>query len=155
MPQGLANAPAAFQRLMDNTFRTLKNTCVLVYLDDINVYSKSFDSHLKDLRKVFTRLGEIGSKLKPKKCSFFKKELEYLGHIVSKDGVKPLPAKLEAIQKMLPPTNVTKLQSFLGLIGYYRRFIPSFANSAQALLNLLKKDVELSGIKLVRVILKT
>ena len=72
----------------------------------------------------------------------FKKELEYLGHIVSKDGVKPLPAKLEAIQKMLPPTNVTKLQSFLGLIGYYRRFIPSFAISAQALFNLLKKDVE-------------
>ena len=70
-----------------------------------------------------------------------------MGHIVSIDGVKPLPAKLEAIQKMLPSTNVTELQSFLGLIGYYRRFIPSFADSAQALFNLLKKDVELKWDK--------
>ena len=79
MPQSLENAPATFQWLMDNTFRSLKNTCVLVYLDDINVYSKSFDNHLADFRQVFSQLKEIGMKLKPKKCLFFKKELEYLG----------------------------------------------------------------------------
>ena len=79
--------------------------------------------------------------MKPKKCLFFKKDLEYLGRIVSEEGVKPLPSKLQAIKKMEPPKNLTELQSFLGLVGYYRRFIPAFANIAQDLFELLKKDV--------------
>ena len=86
MPQGLANAPATFQQLMDNTFWTLKSSCVLVYLYDINVYSKTFDNHLEDLRKVFFKLREKGLKLKPKKCLIFKKELYILDMLSPKKG---------------------------------------------------------------------
>ena len=142
MPQGLDNATATFQRLMDTTFRDLKSICVLVYLEDINFYSKSFNEHLADLEKVFIRLEKVGLKLKPKKCQFFKDNLEFLGHVITKKGITPVPAKVEAIGKMAPPSSVKDLQCFLGMVGYYRRFIESFANLAQPMFRLLKKDVE-------------
>ena len=90
---------------------------------------------------VLYKLQDVGLKTKTQRIMFFKKDLKCLGHIVSKEGVKPLPSKLQAIKKMEPPRNLTELQSFLGLVGYYRRFIPAFANIAQELLELLKKDV--------------
>ena len=112
MPQGLANAPATFQRLMDNTFRTLKNTCVLVYLDNINVYSKSFDSHLKDLCKVFTRLGEIGLKLKPKKCSFFLKRTRIFGTYCVLRWSKTASSKIRSYSKNAPTNKCHQTTEF-------------------------------------------
>ena len=87
MPQGLCNAPATFQRTMDNILSDLKMSCVLVYLDDINVFSKTFSEHLDHLREVFHRLSKNNLKLKAKKCHFFKKQLKYFGYIVNQEGL--------------------------------------------------------------------
>ena len=103
---GIGNAPATFQRLMDSTFRDPKSVCVLLYLDDVNVYSKTFEDHILDLKNVFTRFRDIGVKLKPRKCHFFKEKLEFLGHIVDQQGVSPLPSKIQAVSKMTPPASV-------------------------------------------------
>lgn len=123
MPQGLANAPATFQQCIDTVMGSLKLSCVLVCLDDINVYSQTFSNHLEHLKAVFKKLIYAGLKLKPRKCNFFKEHLEFLGFMVSKDGLWPVPAKVEAIKLMQTPSNKRDIQVFLGLIGYYRRFI--------------------------------
>ena len=133
MPFGLTNSPATFQRFMDATLAGLKWKNLLVYLDDVCVFSSNFDSHLKDLEEVFDRLRKSKLKLKPSKCHFFQNEIKYLGHIITKNGVKPDPDKIKAIIHMPVPTNLTQLQSFLGLIGYYRKFIQSFASKCSCL----------------------
>lgn len=137
MPQGLTNAPATFQQCMDSIMSDLKLSCVLVYLDDINVFSKTFSDHMSHLRAVFTRLCKAGLKLKPSKCQFFKNSLEFLGFVVTSKGVKPVPAKVEAIEKMKTPENLRDIQCFLGMLGYYRRFVPKFATLAEPLTYLL------------------
>lgn len=98
MPQGLCNAPATFQRAMDNMLSNLKLSCVLVYLNDINVFSKTFTEHLQHLEEVFKRLAANNLKVKPRKCEFFKDQLEYLGFVVYVQGLRPQPAKIEAIR---------------------------------------------------------
>ena len=142
MPQGLTNAPATFQRAMDAVMGDLKLTSVLVYLDDINVFSRTFQDHLQHLEEVFKRLLKANLKLKPRKCSFFKEHLEFLGFTISKDGLRPVAAKVEAIKKMQVPANKRDIQVFLGMIGYYRRFISNFAALGDPLFNLLRADVE-------------
>ena len=117
MPQGLCNAPATFQRAMDFILSNLKLSCVLVYLDDINVFSRTFNEHLQHLEKVFKRLKDANLKIKPSKCSFFKEQIEYLGHIVSKEGLKPQPCKVEAVKKMPISKNKKDIQVFLGMMG--------------------------------------
>lgn len=141
MPQGLSNAPATFQRAMDTVIGDLKLLCVLVYLDDINVFSRTFDEHLLHLEAVFCRLISANLKLKPRKCNFFKEHLEFLGYKISKEGLSPVPAKVEAIEKMQTPANKRDVQVFLGMIGYYRRFIPGFASIGDPLFHLLKGEV--------------
>ena len=94
MPFGLYNAPATFQRLMKTVLAGLVRTCCVVYLDDILVVGRTVEEHLDNLKKVFERLREAGLRLKPKKCSFLRKEVEYLGHVVSANGVRPDPQKL-------------------------------------------------------------
>ena len=138
MPQGLCNAPATFQRAMDSILRDLKLSCVLVYLDDITVFSSTFTAHLEHLRAVFEKIRAAGLKLKPSKCSFFKDRLEFLGHEVSRTGIKPMMNKVEAIDKMLPPTSLRDVQVFLGMMGYYRQFIPDFARLSEPLVQLLR-----------------
>lgn len=142
MPQGLTNAPATFQRAMDAVMGDLKLTSVLVYLDDINVFSRTFHEHLRHLEEVFQRLLKANLKLKPRKCNFFKEHLEFLGFVISKDGLRPVPAKVEAISHMQVPANKRDIQVFLGMIGYYRRFIPNFAQLGDPLFNLLRTDVD-------------
>ncbi len=93
MPFGLTNAPATFQRFMDVVLAGLKWKCLLVYLDDICIFSRSFDNHLEDVREVFQRIREAQLKLKPKKCYLFQKEIKYLGHVVTVEGIKPDPDK--------------------------------------------------------------
>ena len=141
MPFGLTNAPATFQRLMNRIMRPVLYKSTLVYLDDIIVFSKSIDDHIKHLATVFKLLAENGLKLKLKKCEFCKDKIDYLGHIVSRDGVMPNPKKIQAIVNYPEPRNSKELSSFLGLASYYRRFIRAFAEKAHPLTMLTRKNV--------------
>ena len=125
---------------MDSIIGNLKLSCILVYLDDINVFSRTFNKHLKHLEKVFIRLEDANLKIKPSKCSFFKEQIEYLGYTVSKEGLKPQPCKVEAVKKMSIPKNRKNIQVFIGMMGYYRRFIENFSKIGLPLFQLLEKD---------------
>src|SRR5581483_3630745 len=122
MPFGLTNAPATFQRMMNKAFARIIGKFVVVYLDDLNIFSRNFNEHLVHLREVFERLRNAGLKLKAKKCHFFKQELAFLGHVVSADGVKPDQDKVRAVQEYPAPRNLRELRQFLGLASYYRKF---------------------------------
>jgi hypothetical protein len=124
MPMGLMNSPAVFQRTMDLVFAGMKWRNVLVYVDDVLVMSPSFEQHLKDLREAFTRLANVGMTVKPKKCQFACGQIKYLGHLITKDGIRVNPDKTTAIREMPWPDTPEKMASFLGLVSYYRDFVP-------------------------------
>ena len=130
MPFGLTNAPATFQRAMDTILAGLKWNICLVYLDDIIVFSKTFEDHVKHLQLVFNALNSYHLRLKLEKCIFFMVELRYLGYIVSRNGVKVDNEKIRAINEYPIPKSITDVKSFLGLASYYRRFVPDFATTA-------------------------
>ena len=130
-PFGLAQKPAYFQRLVNEVLSGL--TFAFGYLDDILVFSPDMANHLKHLRSLFERLRSADLKLNEIKCNFLKKYIQYLGHIISGEGIAPVPEKLESIQKMLPPQNLKEVKQFLGLIGYYRKFLPQFSDLARPL----------------------
>ena len=138
-PFGLAQVPAYFQRLVNEVLSGL--TFAFGYLDDILVYSPDMKTHLEHLRKLFMRLREADLKMKEVKCSFLKKHIQYLGHIVSGKGITPMPEKLECIKNMPPPKTAKEVKQFLGLIGYYRKFVPRFPDLARPLNVLTRKDV--------------
>ena len=127
MPFGATNAPATFQRLMHDCLGDLNMKWCIVYLDDIIVFSDTKEEHLKRLEAVFQKLMAAGLKLKPTKCFFFKDEIEYLGHVVSGKGISTNPKKIEAVTKWPTPKTVYDVRSFLGFVGYYRRFIKNFS----------------------------
>ena len=138
-PFGLAQAPAYFQRLVNKVLSGL--TFAFGYLDDILVYSPDMETHLEHLRKLFMKLRKADLKLKKVKCNFLKKHIQYLGHIISGNGITPMPEKLECIKDMPPPKTSKEVKQFLGLIGYYRKFVPRFSDLARPLNMLTRKDV--------------
>ena len=130
-PFGLVQAPAYFQRLVNEVLSGL--TFAFGYLDDILGFSLDMETHLKHLRILVERLRSADLKLKEVKCNFLKKHIQNLGHIISGEGITPVPEKLESIQKMLPPGNPKEVKQFFGLIGYYRKFVPQFSDLARPL----------------------
>ena len=116
------------------------------YLDDIIIFSRSEEEHLDHIEQVFKRLEEAGLKLSLEKCSFFKKHIQYLRHLLSEEGIQPLPEKLESIAKMPRLKNQKEVKQFLGLIGYYRKFVPRFADISRVLNKLTRKDEEFKWI---------
>ena len=133
LPMGLTNAPATFQTLMNTTFREFLDKCVLVFLDDIVVYSKTLEDHERDVRAVLQRLRDAGLCAKESKCELFKFEIEFLGHHVGRNGLRVMPDKVEAVRRWQVPSNATELRGFLGLAGYYRRFVQGFSEIAAPL----------------------
>ena len=140
MPFRLTNAPATFQHLMESCLGDYHLKYCIIYLDDIIIFSKTLEEHIKQLRKVFEKLDEAGLRLKPSKCEFFKDWLEYLGHIVSKDSIETNPKKIMAIVKWPRPKNITQVRSFLGFWNYYRKFIKNYAQIAKSLYLLITGD---------------
>ena len=137
---GLAQAPAYFQLLMNKVLKGLK--FAMTYLDDIIIFSKNELQHLEHLEIVFSRLREAGLKMKCSKCDFFKSKIHYLGHLISPEGISPLPNKLDCIKHMPAPKDMKEIKQFLGLTGYYRKFVPRFADISRPLTTLTKKDKE-------------
>ena len=140
MPYGLCNAPATFQRLMQNCLGELNLTYTLVYLDDMIVYSKTEQDHLQRLQAVFERFHEQGLKLKPSKCSFLRKQITFLGHEISADDMMPGNLNLKGIAEMAPPANYTEVRRFLGMTGFFRRFIKNYARIAKPLNDILEGE---------------
>ena len=140
VPFDLCNVPATFSRLMDHVLAGLHwKTCPL-YLDDIIVFAATWEKHLARLRQVFERLRHAKPKLGANKCTFAAREVSYLGHRVTEEGLLPDPALLATIRDISPPQNATEVRSFLGLAGYYRRYVRNFAAIARPLHALTRKD---------------
>ncbi|TQD70724.1 hypothetical protein C1H46_043741 [Malus baccata] len=140
MPFGLTNAPASFQSLMNEIFRPYLRKFILVFFDDILIYSTSWELHLQHVSIALSVLELHHLFVKLSKCAFGKQQIEYLGHIVSQNGVAADPSKLNAIADWPLPTSVKALRGFLGLTGYYRKFIPQFGRISAPLTQLTKKD---------------
>ena len=140
MTFSLTNAPATFQQLMENCLGDLHLNWCIIYLDDIIIYSKTPEEHIKRLQGVFKKLSEAGLKLKPSKCEFFKEKIAYLGHIVSKEGIETDPKKIVAVKLWPQPKTVTQVRKFLGFTNYYRKFLYRYAQIAKPLNQLISGD---------------
>lgn len=140
LPFGLCNAPSSFQQLTDTVLHGLKWSSVLCYLDDVIIFSETIEEHLDKLKQVFDRLRKANLTIKTSKCEFLKEEIKILGHIINKSCITPDPEKLSSIENFPIPINKKKLQSFIGLCSFYRKFIKDFSKIAKPLFQLLEKD---------------
>ena len=147
IPFGLTNAPGEFQRFMEHCLEGLKEDICIPYLDDIIIFSKTFHEHVEHVRLVIQRLRANGIKLKPEKCNFFQREVNYLGQIVSAEGYRLDPGKTEAVRalKDSEPKTIGELRKLLGLLGYYRRYIKDFARIARPLFDLLQAPPDVNS----------
>ena len=139
-PFGLSQAPAYFQLLIDKVLMGC-SSFAMGYLDDIIIFSKTKEEHLQHLEEILVRLCKFGLKMKREQCSFFKKHIQYLGHLVSEKGLELLLEKLELIHKMPAPRTAKEVKQFLGLIGYYQKFVPHFADISRPLTKLMHHNI--------------
>ena len=137
-PFGLKGSPATFQRLVDRVIRNLESVCG-AYIDDLIIFSKSWEEHVSHIRAVLERMKGAGLAAKPEKCCFGTTSCTYLGHVVGSGVVRPEPSKVHAVLTFPIPATKINMRAFLGLTGYYRRFIPNFASLAAPLTDLTKK----------------
>ena len=140
MPFGLCNTPATFQRIMNHLLWDSLDEFVLVFLDDILIYSRTKEEHLQHIRTVLKKLQDEKFYGRLKKCDFFKKEVEYLGFDVGEYGLKPSLSKIKVILEWPTPQSITDVRSFLGLANFYRKFVRWFSEIAAPMTNLTKKD---------------
>jgi hypothetical protein len=141
MPFGLKNATSTFTRTMSEVFKDLGSTFLKVFVDDLNVHSETWGEHIQHLDAVLCKLREVNLKLNPSKCCFAPKAITFLGHVVSREGIRPDPGKIEAVLHFPKPKNVTSVISFLGLTGYYRKYVRGYSRLAGPLFELTKKDI--------------
>ena len=137
---GLTNAPAYFMYLMNSVFMPELDKFVVVFIDDILIYSENEADHVEHLRVVLSRLREHKLYAKFSKCEFWLKKVPFLGHILSENGISVDPTKVQVVMDWKALTSVCEVRSFLGLAGYYRRFIPDFSKIAKPMTRLLQKD---------------
>ncbi|GFV80026.1 retrovirus-related Pol polyprotein from transposon 17.6 [Trichonephila clavipes] len=130
MPFGLCNAPATFARLMETVLGGFSYEVCLVYLDDIIIVGRSFEEHLKNIRRVLQKLKEANLKLSPSKYHLFQREVTYLGHIISAEDLRTYPDKISSVKDWNCPTDVHQLRSFLDICTYYRKFLKNFSTIA-------------------------
>lgn len=140
MPFGLTNAPTAFMDLMNRVCQPYLDKFVIVFIDDILIYSQNKEDHKQHLKLVLELLRKQKLYAKFSKCEFWLKEVQFLGHVISKAGIHVDPAKIEAVKNWEAPTSPTEVRSFLGLAGYYRRFIENFSKIALPMTSLTQKD---------------
>jgi hypothetical protein len=141
MPFGLRNAPATFERAMETALQGLTNKICLVYLDDIILFGKTFEEEMKNLQEIFRCLERVDLKMSRKKCHLFKQEVSFLGHVVSAEGVKTDPPKIEKVASCPRPVDKEGVQSFIGLCTYYRQFHNNLATVARPLHHLTGNQV--------------
>lgn len=144
LPYGLKNGPSTFQRVMDNILKEYLHKSCFVYMDDVIVFSKSLQEHLSHLKQIFSKFRQFNLKVQLEKCEFLRKDVAFLGHVITPSGIKPNPEKIMAIQNYALPTTTKQIKQFLGLVGYYRRFIQNFARIVQPLTKCLRKDSKLN-----------
>ena len=142
MPFGLTNAPASFQSVMNKKYSPMLWKNILVFFDEIFIYSKTLDEHVQHLLAVFNIFSKHQLFIKRSECSFAQQTLEYLGHIISATGVATNPDKVQAMMQWSVPVSLKELRGFLGLTGYYRKFIEHYGSICKPLTNLLKKGVQ-------------
>lgn len=141
MPFRLTNAPASFQALINDTLKEYLDEYVVAYLDDILIFSKTYEEYMEHVKKVLKKLEEKELYVKLKKCEFYKHEIRFLGYMISQDGIGPDPEKIRAIKEWPEPETVKDVQSFVGLANFYRRLIKGFSKIAILLTNLTKKAI--------------
>lgn len=145
MPFGLKNAPSTFQRVMDNVLREFLYKSCFVYMDDIVIFSKSLHEHLVHIKQIFNKLRQFNLKVQLDKSEFLRKEVCFLGHVITPEGIKPNPEKIQAALKIPLPTTTKQIKSFLGLMGFYRKFIPNFARVVSPLTKCLRKGAKIDS----------
>ncbi len=141
MPFGLKNATSTFTWTVSEIFKDVGDKFLKVFMDDLNIHIENWEDHLQHLGAVLSRLREVNLKLNPSKCCFAAENIVFLGHVVSKEGTKPDPGKIDAVLRFPEPKTVTNVKSFLGLTGYYRKYIRGYSRMASPLFELTKKDV--------------
>merc|ERR1711893_448528 len=142
MPFGLCNAPSTFQRLMERVLEGMVWDCVVVYLDDVIIFSKTIDEHLKHLAEVLERFKKSGLKLKPKKCELCRDKVDYLGHTVTPEGVATKADLIEKVQNWDPPRTVKQVRQFLGLCNYYHQYVESYSEIVEPMIRLTDKGAK-------------